>query len=142
MDSERVLALDLGSKRVGLAISSPLGNEPFPLPFLPFKNAAQLIADLRKIAGEKGVRRIVVGLPVSLNETLGEQARRCKNLSKKIAAELKIPVELFDESFTTKEAEEILIGELNLSRQKRQKLKDSLAACLLLRSYLQSGKNS
>ena len=130
--------MDLGTKRVGLAITNPWGSGAYPLPFLPYISQAHLIQDLKKIVEEKGVNLIVAGLPVSLNGALGPKALECKKFADKIQKELKKEVTLFDESFTTQDAEEILIGELNVSRKKRRKLKDSLAACILLESYMNS----
>ena len=138
MNYIRILAVDFGSKRVGLAISDPFGITALPLPFLPFFGLPRFISDLKNLIREKSVNLIVLGLPKSLDGTLGPRALESQKLGEKIRKECGIEVELYDESFTTRDAEEILIGEFDLSREKRKKVRDSLAACLLLKSYMES----
>lgn len=73
-----------------------------------------------------------------MNDDLGHEAEKCIHLSEKIRKECDIEVQMWDERFTTKEAEDILINEFDLSREKRKKVIDSMAACLILQSYLDS----
>lgn len=138
MTSERTLAVDYGSKRIGLAVTDPLGYTVQPLPFLPNRGRAEAVAGVRRVAEEKSARRIVVGLPKSLDDTLGPKARECRNFAEQLGEASGLPVDLFDERFTTAEAERILVEQLDLSREKRKRVRDSLAACLLLESYLKS----
>ena len=123
---------------MGLALTDPLGFTVQPIPFLPYSSRLQMIKDLKKIVAEKSVETIVLGLPISLNGTLGPKAVECRKLGNQIQNECGIPVHLQDESYSSREAEEILIREMNLSREKRKKVKDSLSACLILQSYLNS----
>ena len=136
MSQQRILAIDFGSKRSGLALTDPLGLTVQPLPYLKNKGTADLLARLKDLAKEKGVEKIVLGLPRSLDGSLGGKARECRNLARKIEDACGIPVDLEDESFTSREADEILIEELGVSRKKRKEARDSLAACLILKSYL------
>jgi len=138
MNHERILAVDYGSKRIGLAVTDPLGYTVQPLPYVPRRSRRQALSELVRVAGEKSVRRIVVGLPKSLDGTLGPKARECTNFADQLGVESGLPVELFDERFTTAEAERILIEELDVSRERRKHVRDSLAACLLLESYLKA----
>ena len=126
----------MGSKRVGLALTDPLGLTIQPLRYLKNRGLTDLLTRLKLIIVEKGVEKAVVGLPISLDGTLGVKARACQNMAKKIEDFCHVPVELEDESFTSREAEEILTVELGLSRKKRKEARDSMAACLILKSYL------
>lgn len=136
MPQQRILAIDFGSKRSGLALTDPLGLTVQPLPYLKNKGIADLLARLKDIVKEKGVEKIVLGLPLSLDGSLGPKARECQNLARKIEDACGVPVDLEDESFTSREADEILIEELDVSRKKRKEARDSLSACLILKSYL------
>jgi putative Holliday junction resolvase len=135
----RILAVDFGSKRVGLALSDPLGIMAQPLPFIPYANRERFISDLKKMIRERSVGLILMGVPRSLDGTLGREAIEIQKLSDRIRKECRIEVRLHDESFTTRAAEEILIKEFDLSRKKRKNVRDSLAACLILKSYMESG---
>ena len=132
----RILAVDYGSKRIGLAISDPLGFTAQPLPFLPNGGRKKILAALKEIILEKSVQRILVGLPKSLDDTLGPAALECQNLAEAIRKECGVEVALYDERFTTREAESFLVNELDVSRKRRKELIDSLAACILLRAYM------
>jgi putative Holliday junction resolvase len=72
MMHERILAVDYGTKRIGLAVTDPLGYTVQPLPFLPNSGRAKAVAELVRIAGEKSARLVVVGLPKSLDGSLGD----------------------------------------------------------------------
>lgn len=136
MSQQRILAIDFGSKRSGLAITDPLGLTVQPLPYLKNIGISDFLARLKDIVKEKGVEKIVLGLPLSLDGSLGPKARECRNLARKIEDACGVPVDMEDESFTSREADEILIEELGVSRKKRKEARDSLAACLILKSYL------
>ena len=123
---------------MGLAVTDPLGAAILPVPFLTYKSIPDLLFKLKSVAVEKDAGMIVLGLPKSPDGSLGRKAKECENLAKKIKKGLGLPVHLEDESFTSREAEEILIRDMNLSRKKRKKVKDSLSACLILKSYLSS----
>ena len=130
------MAIDFGSKRVGLALTDPLGFMIQPLPYLKYSSKSDLLAKLKSLVLDRGVEKIVLGLPKSLDGSLGPKALECQTLAKKIEDFCGVPVDLQDESFTTRDAEEILIQDLGISRKKRKETRDSLAACLILKSYL------
>ena len=134
---KRILALDYGSKRIGLAVSDPLGLTAQPLPFLPNRGKKHWIPELKKIMAEKSVELLLLGLPVSLDDTLGPRALEIQKLAQTLRAECGTPVELADERFTTRAAEDFLVQELDVSRAKRKEIRDSMAAALLLKSYLE-----
>lgn len=134
--TKRILAIDYGEKRIGLAISDLLGFTVQPLPYLENKNQDFFISALQKIVQEKSVEQIVLGLPVSLDGTLGKKALEIQALAQPIQEACRVPVAFQDERFTTRDAEDFLIEELNMSRKKRREIKDALAACLLLEQFL------
>lgn len=139
--ADRILCLDIGDKKIGVAVSDPLGLTAQPLQIIErtqFKKDCEKIA---RIVEEYGAEKIVVGFPLDLNHQEGPQAKKVRFFYdglKNFCQEKKCPVamELFDESFSSKDAEAILL-EAGLSRKKRKKVKDKLAASLILQSYLQ-----
>ncbi len=132
----RTLAIDFGSKRVGLALTDPLGYTIQPLPYLTYASRKDFLAKIAALVLEKSVEKIVLGLPKSLDGSLGPKALECQALGKKIEEACRVPVDLQDESYTSRDADEILIEELGVSRKKRKEVRDSLSACLILKSYL------
>lgn len=132
----RYLGLDLGSKTLGVAISDKMGliarnvkiirhNEEYNL----------LIPEIKKIVDEEKVDAIVLGYPKNMNNTIGEKAKLSEKFKEEIEQQLKIPVYLQDERLTTKQATDILISN-NTSRKKRKKVIDSMAATIILQSFL------
>lgn len=132
----RVLAIDFGSKRIGLALSDPLGNFAQPLPHLVFISIPKFISDLKKLLQEKSVRLVLMGFPKNMNGTSGVAAEECQQVAETIHHECGVEVKLVDERLSTQEAEKFLVGELDLSREKRKKVRDSLSACFMLETYL------
>ena len=121
----RVLALDYGSARLGCAISDPSGTVVSPLAVIEppdTRSVAELIA-------EHGVERVVVGLPVSLDGTEGEQAAATRAFCRELEGALEVPVETYDERLTTRMA-------AASRREGAGAAEDSLAAAHLLESYL------
>ncbi len=140
MKPRRILAVDLGTKRVGLAISDPMGMFAQPDGYLPYKNRETLADELKQIAAEKSVDLILVGLPTRDDGTHGKAAENCKVIAETIRARCGVELKFWDERYTTQEAENILIGEMDMSRSKRKKNIDSMAACMILRSYMDSAE--
>ena len=135
---KRVLAIDYGSKRIGLAITDPLYILAQPLPYIENKGTPHILKSLKQICAEKSVDHIIFGLPQNLDDSLGLQALRYQKIAGMLEQALKIPIEMFDERYSTKEALDILIEEMDVSRKKRREIQDSLAASLLLKSYMES----
>lgn len=134
--ASRILAIDYGSVRVGLALSDPLRILAQPIPYVENKGPKELLQTLKKIIEEKEVQLVLIGLARRKDDSLGPIGEASVLLSEELKKECGVPVELKDEAFTSREAEEFLIQELRYSREKRKGLKDSLAACLILRGYL------
>jgi putative Holliday junction resolvase len=137
----RILAVDYGEVRTGLAISDYTGTIASPLTVLHDRNLDMLVGNIVKIANENEADEIVVGLPINMNGTKGEKSIKCEKVAEKIREASNMSVSLWDERLTTVSAHEI-ISENNPSgknrRKKRQKTVDAVAAAVILEGYLNS----
>ena len=131
----RVLAVDPGAKRVGLAVSDPTETIAQPLATIPAEPAETLPARLAEVAKKEEVGRIVVGLPRRLDGTLGPEARAARELAAEIRRASGLPVVMVDERLTTAAAERSLL-EAGMRREKRRANIDRVAAAILLQSHL------
>jgi len=132
----RILALDVGEKRIGLAVSDPLGITAQGLGVLIRQSLETDLARLQEVAREWHVQEIVVGLPRHMDGRPGEQAEAILELGRTLGAALGVPVATWDERLTTVEAERVLL-EADLSRRRRRRVVDQVAAVLILQSYLE-----
>lgn len=135
----RVLALDIGRKRIGLAVSDPLGLTAQGLSVLQRKGREADLAYLIEVAREYEVQEILVGLPRHMDGRLGAQAEEILDLGRALGESLGVPVATWDERLSTKEAERVLIA-ADLSRRRRRQVVDKLAAVLILQAYLDASK--
>jgi putative Holliday junction resolvase len=133
----RILALDIGARRVGVAVSDPLGWTAQGLPTLARENDPQLIEAVRRITRELDVERVVIGLPRNMNGTVGPQAKKALAFADALRAALQLPVETWDERLTTVAAERSL-AEGGLDGRKRRRSVDRVAAQLILQGFLDS----
>lgn len=131
----RILGLDIGTKRIGVAVSDELALTARSLKTI-LRNGYN-IKEILDIASEYKVDKIVVGLPLKLDGSVGESALISMEFTKKIKDEYNGSVVEWDERFSTKEAENIMI-EADISRKKRKKSIDKLAAQIILQNYLDS----
>jgi putative Holliday junction resolvase len=131
----RILAVDPGSKRVGLAVSDPTETIAQALSTIPAEPGDTLPTRLAEIANAHEARRIVVGLPLRLNGTRGPEAAAAKQLADALRQASGLPVELVDERMTTAAAERSLIAG-GVRREKRRLVVDGVAATLLLQGHL------
>jgi len=131
----RVLAIDYGRKRVGLALSDELGMTARPLAVFGRTNRQADIRRLREICRANGVTQIVVGFPVRMSGEAGEMANETERFAARLRKELGIAVDLFDERLTSWEAEQ-MASEISTASRKNRKSLDDLAAAILLREYL------
>lgn len=134
---ERVLALDLGANRIGLAVSDEMGWTAQGLPTLERAGPKKDFGKLREVVAQYQVRKIVVGLPRNMNGTLGPQANLVLEFIEGLKKKLGMEVIPWDERLTTRAAERVLI-EADISRAKRRKKVDQVAAVLILQGYLDS----
>jgi len=132
---ERCLGVDLGEKRIGISLSDALGWTAGPLAALARVGWKKDLAALRSLILEHEVGRVVVGLPINMDGSTGEMARRTQEFVERFRLTVSIPVETWDERLTTVQAERILL-EADLRRDKRRQVIDSMAACLILQGYL------
>ena len=131
----RILAVDPGSKRVGLAVSDPTQTIASALSTEPAEPEADLAARLAVIASGQEAERIVVGLPREMNGRRGPAAAAAERLAGRLRAVAGVPVETFDERLTTAAAERSLIS-TGAKRAVRRQAVDRVAATLLLQGYL------
>jgi len=134
--SGRVLGIDLGERRIGLAISDEERKLAFPAGALERSGLARDLAALRALASERGATRIVVGLPLHLDGREGVGARAARDFARALGEATALPVELLDERLTTVEAERALREAPARTRRGRKQVIDAMAATLLLRGWL------
>ena len=132
----RIMGLDFGDKRIGVAVSDPTGLIAQGLAVL--ERGKSLKADLlrlRDLAEKNEVETIVIGLPRNMDGSLGPQAEKVRMFGQKLAGLLDLPVKYWDERLTTMAAEKLLI-QADVSRARRRKVIDKMAASLILQGYL------
>lgn len=132
----RIMAIDYGRKRFGLALSDELGLTSQPLKTLLRTNRRDDIRRIRLLARENNVRQIVVGLPLRLDGSAGEMAEEVKRFASRLTKELGLPVEMFDERLSSWEANETNV--LSNRREAADAHRDDIAAAIILRDYLAS----
>lgn len=133
----RILAIDYGSRRMGLAVSDPLGITSQGIETLQRKNKRNDFFRLGEIIREYHVREIVLGNPLRMNGAEGAQSEKVAQFAEELRQKFKLPVHLWDERLTSAEANRVL-RESELSIQKRAQAVDRMAAVLILQSFLQA----
>ncbi len=131
----RILAIDYGTRRLGIALSDPMEITAQPLISLERKSINKDLAELRRIVEQHGVERAVIGLPRNLDGSPGALWQESEDFRRRIESECGIPVDGWDERLSTVQAERMLIG-ADVSRRKRKGVIDKIAAALILQSYL------
>jgi putative Holliday junction resolvase len=136
MAATRILALDPGTKRIGVALSDELGWTAQPLETFERKSPEADAEHIKELVRRHDVREIVMGMPVQLSGRIGPAAQSAQRFLEMIQAAVGVPVVAWDERLTTKAAEQLLI-DADVSRKKRRGAVDRVAAALLLKSYLE-----
>ena len=132
----RYLGLDLGTRTLGLALSDPLGMIATSYKILRHnEDYDSLIPMLKEEVEKNQIQAFVLGFPKNMNNSVGERGEIALTFQKKLEEEFALPVYMQDERLTTRQAESILISN-DTSRKKRKKVIDSLAATIILQSYL------
>src|SRR5260370_24151983 len=131
----RTMALDLGSKTIGVAISDELGITGQSLKTLRRSSMRSDLADLGDLIREHGVSRIIVGLPLNMDGSEGPMAAGSRAFGKALAADVGIPVEYWDERLSTVAAERVLL-EGDVSRRRRRQVVDSVTAGIIVQGGL------
>lgn len=132
----RILALDVGDRRIGIAVSDPTGLIARPLRVLERRSKKEDFAVIAALVAEYGAERVVVGRPLTPRGREGRQARRVAGYARALAEALPVPVELWDERYTTVAAEEILRETRKPSARREKRDLDAVAAAVLLQDYL------
>ncbi len=133
----RTISLDYGSKRIGVAICDELGITAYGVSTIIRQNKKQVLEALAELIKKYDVKKIVIGYPIRLDGTRGIECEKIDRFAGLLEAAFSLPVIKWDETLTTKEAEDILF-KANIRRGKRKKVVDQLAATLILREYLAS----
>ncbi len=133
----RILSLDYGSKRIGVAICDELGITAYGVTTVIRQNKEQVLKALAELIIKYDVQQIVIGYPIRLNGERGIQCEKVDKFAKLLENEFSLPIIKWDETLTTKEAEDILYH-ANVRRKKKRNVVDQLAATLILRDYLAS----
>lgn len=136
---KRIMGIDYGDARTGVALSDLLCSIVGSTTVVPSRNTEKAIADIVRIAKENEVGLIVVGLPRNMDGTEGNRAELCRNFAEKLRAATGLDVTMWDERRTTVEAHNIL-SQHNYHGQKRKNTVDAVAASLILEGYLNSLK--
>ncbi len=137
----RVLALDFGEKRIGVAVSDPLGIIAQGVTVITRKDPETDLKEIEKIVGEYKAESVVVGMPINMDGTKGKSAEKVNEFVETLKSRLSIPVHTYDERLSTKESEKFLIS-ADVSRKKRKSVIDKMAAQLILESYLERLKHN
>ncbi len=135
----RMLALDVGDRRVGVAVSDPLGLWARPLTVITRRSRAQDYQAIAALVEEHEVSRVVVGHPLELHGAVGPQAQRVERYAAGLAEYLPVPLVFWDERLSTVEAERVLHEAGETTRQYRGRL-DAVAAAVILQSYLDAAQ--
>ena len=133
----RILAIDHGTKRMGIAISDPSATIAQPLEFIPAEPFGDLLARLKEIIHEKEVEMILIGMPRNMDGSYGPAAQKVQEFVGVLKEALTIPLKTWDERLTSAQANRFLL-EGNVRRQDRKQKVDKAAAAILLQSYLDS----
>ena len=133
----RVLALDHGTKRVGIAISDELGLIAQPLEFVPATPFSALLERIKVLIREKAVEQILIGMPRNMDGSYGPAALKVQEFAAALRESIAVPIRTWDERLTSSQAQRFLI-EGNVRRDKRKEKVDKTAAAILLQSYLDS----
>lgn len=137
----RILALDVGDKRIGVAISDELEISAHSLMTIERGDREKDIGQIKKLTEDYGVEEIVVGMPVMMDGSVGIQGEKVTRFVEELKRGIEIPISLFDERLSTRFIEKILI-DADISRGKRKKIIDKLSAVVILQDYLSSRLSS
>jgi putative Holliday junction resolvase len=129
------MSLDVGTKRIGIAVSDEMGITANGLETLKRSEVKKDILKLKNLTSELKIEKIVIGLPFDTDGKISKNGQLIKKFSNKLEKELSLPIDYINETFTTAEAEKYLL-EANMSRKKRKKVIDKLSAVIILQEYL------
>lgn len=133
----KIMGIDLGSKKIGIAVSDEMRWTAQGIKVIKRIGINKDIEEIIKLVNEYDVGEIVVGLPINMNGTMGQQAEKVLNFIERLKAKITIPVNTWDERLSTVAVTRVLI-EGNVKREKRKEVVDKMAAVYILQGYLDS----
>jgi putative Holliday junction resolvase len=131
----RTLGIDFGQRRIGLAISDESGRLASPFQVLEIRTPESAITDIVKISRDESIERLVVGLPLNMDDTVGPAAKNVIEWGKRLAGESRLPVVFVDERLSSFAADQLL-RQTDLTRKGKKKRQDALAAADFLQGFL------
>jgi putative Holliday junction resolvase len=135
---ERLIGLDPGSKTIGVALSDVRLKVASPFGTIPRGKLAGIAAELRRLAAREGAGGLVVGLPLASDGRMGPAAQAARDWAWAVSDAVGLPAAVWDETLTTAEVHELLIGQAGLGRKRRAEVVDRMAAARILQSALDS----
>lgn len=132
----KYLGLDLGTKTCGVAISDKTKFIASFYKNINYKDKDLLLQEIKEIVNKEQIEKIILGFPKNMNNSIGERAEMVLSFKKELEEQVDLPIILEDERLTTKVAESMLIDNYDLSRKKRKKIIDGVAAIIILQSFL------
>ena len=133
------MGLDIGDKRIGVALSDPQGILASPLTIIDRKDEKLDIAAINNIINQHQVKQIIVGLPRSMDGSIGQQAEKVQDFTHKLRQQIKIPIEFRDERLSTVSAKRLMQA-AGGKKSKKKVRDDAIAAALILQGYLDESK--
>lgn len=135
----RILALDHGTRRIGVAVSDPTRTIAQPLEYIPAEPFAGFLARLKALLVDKEIDLVLIGLPRNMDGSYGPAAQKVEAFVAVLRNAITVPVKTWDERLTSSQANRILI-QGNVRRRQRKEKVDKMAAAILLQGYLDSGR--
>ena len=135
----RILSLDHGTKRIGVAVSDETKTIAQPLEYIPAEPFGDFLERLRKLLLEKEIDLILIGMPRNMDGSYGPAAQKVETFVGVLKTAITVPIKLWDERLTSKMANRVMI-QGNVRRDKRKEKVDAMAAAILLQSYLDMGQ--
>jgi len=133
----RILALDVGEKRIGVAVSDELNITAQAVTTIKRTSEVDTVAEIRALIERYGASKIIIGMPFNMDGTKGRSAEMVEGLSSFLKLKLPVEIEMIDERLTSSQGERVLL-DADISRKKRKSAIDKIAAQLILQSYLES----
>jgi len=137
----RILGIDYGERRIGLAISDPIGIIAQPLFTLDTQKTTDVFSEIQKLIREKNVEQIIVGLPKNMDGTIGKKGKEVLEFAKNLSRQINVKVNLWDERLSSVESQKILRDTKKKTRQDKKNI-DKLSASLILQGYLENAKKN
>ncbi len=137
MTNGRILGIDYGTRRLGFALSDETAMMAMPLSVVTVQSVGEAVNTVCRLVLEKQAVRVVVGLPMNMDNTKGPMALEVDDFVGKLAAKCRVPVDVWDERMSTGLVERMLI-DADVSRARRKEVRDKLAAQVILQGYLDS----